>query len=330
MGLVILSILLGGVSSVGKTLREPVALRMQNEGTLSGYVNNSLMQPLEGALVRVSFHGTYEEDYTDETGYYHVTNIPICWCMKNCSASKEGYESEWVLLAIGENSMYDFVLEPSIPFEGTLSGYVNNTLMQPLEGALVQVHFHGTYEEDYTDETGYYHVMDIPICYCLKNATASKEGYYPDWVLLGITENTTHDFVLTSINPLEDLDCEGGLEWVDIPPGEIVTGSFQVENIGEAESMLDWEIISWPDWGTWSFDPESGSDLTPEDGQITIDVEVVAPDEPLSEYGGVILIKNINNPPDTCCIDLYLVTTETQELHLLLSKLLYPSSMFYL
>jgi parallel beta-helix repeat protein len=82
-----------------------------NEGSLSGYVTDTVMNPIVGAKVRVSFHETYEEDYTDSLGYYHVTNIPICWCLKNATASKEGYKTEWVLLSIGENTTYDFVLE---------------------------------------------------------------------------------------------------------------------------------------------------------------------------------------------------------------------------
>jgi len=84
-----------------------------NEGSLSGYVNSTLMNPIEGALVRVYFHETYEEDYSDSSGYYHVTNIPICWCLKNATASKTGYDREWVLLSIDENTTYDFVLTAS-------------------------------------------------------------------------------------------------------------------------------------------------------------------------------------------------------------------------
>jgi len=66
------------------------------DGSLSGYVNDTSMNPIAGAWVRVHFHGTYKENYTDSSGYYHVTNIPICYCMKNCTASKEGYKTEWV------------------------------------------------------------------------------------------------------------------------------------------------------------------------------------------------------------------------------------------
>jgi len=194
-------------------------------------------------------------------------------------------------------------------YDGSLSGYVNNTLMNPIEGALVRVHFHETYEEDYTDSSGYYHVTNIPICYCFKNATASKEGYETEWILLSITENTKHDFVLTSLDPIPDLDCEGSLDWTDIVPGEVVTGTFTVENIGDPESLLDWEIESYPDWGTWTFTPSDGIGLMPEDGAVTVEIEVIAPDEPLSEYVGDVKIINIDNPEDYCLIEPSLITS---------------------
>ena len=88
-------------------------------------------------------------------------------------------------------------------YDGSLSGYVNDTSMNPIEGARVRVYFHETYEENHTDSFGYYHVTNIPICYCMKNATCSKDGYKTEWVLLGITENTTYDFVLTPL----DISC---------------------------------------------------------------------------------------------------------------------------
>jgi hypothetical protein len=87
-------------------------IHVDENGSLSGYVTDSAMNPIEGARVRVYFYETYEENYTDSSGYYNVTNIPICWCLKNATASKDGYSTEWVLLAIGENTTYDFVLMP--------------------------------------------------------------------------------------------------------------------------------------------------------------------------------------------------------------------------
>ena len=88
---------------------DPIGI-LNNDGNLFGYVNDTDMNPIEGALVQVYFHGTYEEDYSDSNGYYHVTNIPLCNCTKNCTAYKPGYKPKWVLLSIGMNTIYDFVL----------------------------------------------------------------------------------------------------------------------------------------------------------------------------------------------------------------------------
>jgi parallel beta-helix repeat protein len=104
---------------------------------------------------------------------------------------------------IPSNSTKDVKQSPITFFnDGTLSGYVNDTSMNPLVGALVRVYFHGTYEEDITDSSGYYHVTNIPICNCTKNCTAFKSGFKPEWILIGIFKNTTHDFVLTPGNKL--------------------------------------------------------------------------------------------------------------------------------
>ena len=84
--------------------------------------------------------------------------------------------------------------------DGSLLGYVNDTSGNPIEGALIRVYFHGTYRENFSDSDGYYHVIDIPICYCMKNITCSKVGYETERVSLSIAENTTYDFVLTSVN----------------------------------------------------------------------------------------------------------------------------------
>ena len=88
------------------------SIHIDENGTLSGYVTDPAMNPIEGAKVRVYFHETYEEDYSDSSGYYHVTNIPICYCLKNATASKEGYRSECVLLSINETTTHNFVLTP--------------------------------------------------------------------------------------------------------------------------------------------------------------------------------------------------------------------------
>lgn len=130
-------------------------------------------------------------------------------------------------------------------YNGSLSGFVTDPLMNPIEGALVRVHFHETYEEDYSDENGYYHVTNIPICYCMKNATCSKEGYKTEWVLLGITENTTYDFVLYPLEPYPVFNgtmCNG---WWNSP----VTVSFVFDPEEVAEIWYDykgWHLYTEP------------------------------------------------------------------------------------
>jgi parallel beta-helix repeat protein len=101
------------LSNISKEYDVPHLITSVNNGSLSGYVTDTLMNPVEGARVRVYFHDTYEENYTDSSGSYNVDNIPICFCLKNCTASKKGYKTEWIILAIDENTIYDFVLTPS-------------------------------------------------------------------------------------------------------------------------------------------------------------------------------------------------------------------------
>ncbi|MBN1860627.1 MAG: hypothetical protein JW840_04110 [Candidatus Thermoplasmatota archaeon] len=87
-------------------------IAMEPVGNLSGYVTDTYQNPLGNARIRIYFHGTYEENYSDTSGYYHVTNIPLCYCLKNATCSKSGYQSEWVMLSISENTTYDFILRP--------------------------------------------------------------------------------------------------------------------------------------------------------------------------------------------------------------------------
>ena len=120
-----------------------------------------------------------------------------------------------------------------------------------------------------------------------------------------------------------DLTCEGSLSWNDVTGGSTVYGSITVENIGSPGTLLDWEIESYPDWGTWSFDQESGTGLTPEDGEIIVDVEVVAPDDPETEFEGEVKIVNSENSADFCIIDVSLATPVSQQnSHILIQRFL--------
>lgn len=132
LGIILLFIVLTIAPSINANMRTSTSYFTENLGTLSGYVTDSSMNPIEGARVRVYFHEEYRENYSSSTGYYHVTDIPICYCMKNTTCVKEGYYPEWVLLSIAENTTYDFVLTPLNqseiePPSGPTEGFVNES-----------------------------------------------------------------------------------------------------------------------------------------------------------------------------------------------------------
>jgi len=112
----------------------------------------------------------------------------------------------------------------------------------------------------------------------------------------------------TSLAPIPDLECTGDLNWTDVFPGETVTGSFTVENVGDSGSELDWEITDWPTWGAWSFNPSSGQNLKPEDGPVTIQVTVVAPNQPEQTFTGVVTIENQEDSSDYDTINAFMAT----------------------
>jgi hypothetical protein len=85
------------------------------EATLTGYVTEfsegqAQGNPVEGAYIRVSFHDTFLDDYSDGHGFYHISGIPECRCLKNVTVSKSGYQSETVWLIILGDVWYNFTL----------------------------------------------------------------------------------------------------------------------------------------------------------------------------------------------------------------------------
>jgi len=107
--------------------------------------------------------------------------------------------------------------------------------------------------------------------------------------------------------PMPDLSCDGSLSWTDVKPGDTITGSFTVENIGESNSRLEWIIDEYPEWDTWTFQPKFDR-LTPEDDSMTVDVTVETPNEENKEFNGVIKVCAIGDPDDYCEIPVSLTT----------------------
>ena len=129
-------------------------------------------------------------------------------------------------------------------------------------------------------------------------------GDFSAWIRVDNTENSYYDFKmlyaeLTTQSSNPDLSCTGSMSWSNADPGESLTGTFTVENIGTPGSELDWEITGWPSWGSsWSFNPSSGTNLKPEDGSVTVQVSFNAPSQYSILFQGFILVENSENYND--------------------------------
>ncbi len=110
-------------------------------------------------------------------------------------------------------------------------------------------------------------------------------------------------------NNTPDLNCTGSLSWSDIKPGATVHDSFQVRNVGDPGSLLNWTVNNSLTWGTWTFTPASGEGLTPEQGPVTVQVYVIVPDEKNTEFQGFLQVQNRDNASDFDTIPVTLKTS---------------------
>ena len=113
-----------------------------------------------------------------------------------------------------------------------------------------------------------------------------------------------------------NLDASGSLTWKRVKPGETMTGSFTVRNIGDTGSLLNWTVnTSSLTWGSWTFTPSNGSNLTPQAGSIIVQVSVVAPSQDHQKFQGYIRVRNVANASDYADIPVTLTTPLDQGIH---------------
>ena len=107
--------------------------------------------------------------------------------------------------------------------------------------------------------------------------------------------------------------CKGTLNWVNVGPGNTVTGTFEVGNCGETCSTLNWKVTDWPTWGTWSFSPSSGS--LPAGSWVTVTATVVAPNQQNQVFQGNVTVCNTDDSTDCCLIPVHLETPRSREIN---------------
>lgn len=139
-------------------------------------------------------------------------------------------------------------------------------------------------------------------------------GTYNGWYLLpddlpyGLTvlEGVIVDIMENHTGPR--LSCAGSLHWTDSTPGSLLHGNFTVKNTGGFSSHLNWTITDYPDWGTWSFTPSQGTNLTPEENSITINISLLVPLKKNRKFSGYIRVINHDDPTDCGIIPITLAT----------------------
>jgi len=183
-------------------------------GVLSGCVTDaSSGESLKNAKVTLEYHGIVRIEVTGADGGYRFDNVPICFCLKDLSASKNGYVGLEMQVAVGEDTVQNIALDPvgggQGPEGGTLTGTVTDAETgEPIEGATVTLDCHGTVRTVLTDANGTYTFTDVPLCFCLKNLSASKDGYVGVEMQVAVGEETVQDIAL---EPVDDgSDTEGG------------------------------------------------------------------------------------------------------------------------
>ncbi len=87
-------------------------------------------------------------------------------------------------------------------------------------------------------------------------------------------------------------------DFMDIKSGSTIQATLYVENIGQQLSCLDWEITSIPEWGSWSFSSDIGTDVKPQGGPEVVEVTLKAPREKNKEFNGTIRVSNSENLND--------------------------------
>jgi hypothetical protein len=212
------------------------------------------------------------------------------------------------------NEKDNWLISPDIDSTGFSSLYLSfwGKSDTNYPGATVEVHIKGNgfddvvwdlIEDEYWDLFDWYNVNVDISSYAGKTINVS-------WRYIGIGGESfgLDDIRITSEIGGSNLVCTGSLTWNDVEPSEIVNGTFNVVNTGSQGSNLNWEIVEYPNWGTWTFVPLHGENLGPEDGSVKVEVSVIAPDQKNTNFTGHITVVNKDNPVDFEIIQISLIT----------------------
>ena len=109
---IILIIFLVGVLFSPSMICERTTITNEDTASISGFINDIEINPIDEAKVSVSCGEEYYECYSDENGYYHKEDLPLLFCIWNITVFKIGYKTAYDDMPITQNSKYNFTLTP--------------------------------------------------------------------------------------------------------------------------------------------------------------------------------------------------------------------------
>ena len=225
---IILSIILVvPLQAIGMTSSDNSAMY----GTITGIVTDAETdESISNAVMTLKYHDMVRVDRTDTEGWYEFDNVPICFCLKNISAFKDGYEPQYQLVGVYEVTYVNFTLipinsnstdpeEPEEPEEppeddppedeppdedgmyGIITGVIiDASTDNPIQGATVTLTCHDEIRIQITDSNGEYTFTKVPICFCLKNVSVVTNGYESQFQMVAVNELTYVNFTLDPVN----------------------------------------------------------------------------------------------------------------------------------
>lgn len=171
-----------------------------------------------------------------------------------------------------------------------------------------------TYRSWDFNEDGYFDSYNSIASY-----TYDEPGNYS--VLLVVQDDKGHTSsvrktIVVNLPSQEDLMVDGEITWSNVKPGVTIDEMFRLWNAGDNASLLNWTVVSYPNWGIWTFSPFDGTYLSPADGMISILVEINVPMEKEVTLIGEIKVVNQNDPNDVEFIPVRISTAKQSRIFL--------------
>jgi len=115
------------------------------------------------------------------------------------------------------------------------------------------------------------------------------------------------------IPKIPDLSCtKSSFSKSNIEPGSTISFSFDVKNVGDTGSLLNWEVKNQPSWGSWTITPRSGTNLGTNNPQ-TVSISIYMSENYKEQTkSGNLVIENSDDSSDKHTISFSIAMPKTK------------------